>query len=316
MQRFVWLILVAGCGSTPATKATPPVTSPSAEEAETEPAPTHEVKWVEDCVARFRDKPPTLKETAAGDAQPLVEQGDAVFVKTKTLRHPAGVVAGYLESVEKYSAALRTYPYNAKATLGLALAYDGLRRKGCALALLKRLGYLQTAPHLDDRVFAAIIKVEQDPAMFAGYRREALGAHGDDLLDEPAISKQEFVEAVDITYALTRVDIPDPPRLPSIPEPVDPNAATPAKAAPKAAKTEWRSIKLAGLTSSGAKTKLTLKVSQPLTVGMRGMLVGEKNVIPGSSFKVERVTSDAAFATINLELKSVEAAKRAVVAVE
>jgi tetratricopeptide (TPR) repeat protein len=84
------------------------------------------------------------------------------------------------ESIREYQRALREDPYNAEATLRLALAYDKVRRKGCALALLERLEKLAQNPKFSAEANAAIDQIEQrgNRKWFGDYRRDAMRAVG------------------------------------------------------------------------------------------------------------------------------------------
>lgn len=85
-----------------------------------------------------------------------------------------------VEGIDELVAALRNDPFNAKATLRLALAYDKVRRKGCALALLERLEQLAQNPKFAGEANDAIEEILQrgNRKWFAGYRKEAVRAVG------------------------------------------------------------------------------------------------------------------------------------------
>ena len=79
-----------------------------------------------------------------------------------------------IDGIDDYVAALRKDPFNARATLKLALAYDRVHRKGCALVLLQRLEQLAQNPKFANEAIEAIDEVEQRRKWFEAYRREAL----------------------------------------------------------------------------------------------------------------------------------------------
>ena len=81
-------------------------------------------------------------------------------------------------SVDDYHAALQRDPYNAEATLKLALAYDKAWRKGCALKLLDRLAKLAAHPTFEKAAIVQIDDVESHKSWFSDYRKEALKAIG------------------------------------------------------------------------------------------------------------------------------------------
>ena len=82
-----------------------------------------------------------------------------------------------IDSIDELAAALRADPFNARATLKLALAYDKVHRRGCALALLARLEQLAQNPDFARDANDAIDELVQRK-WFEGYRREALRAVG------------------------------------------------------------------------------------------------------------------------------------------
>jgi len=83
-----------------------------------------------------------------------------------------------IDSIQEYGTALQKDPYNAEATLKLARAYDVVRRKGCALALLDRLQKLSNNPLFEKAATTQIDDVENNRAWFGGYRKDALKAVG------------------------------------------------------------------------------------------------------------------------------------------
>jgi hypothetical protein len=80
------------------------------------------------------------------------------------------------QGVEQYRQALIADPYNAEATLKLALAYDKVLRKGCALAMLKRLDALAANPKFGAE--PQINRVLDNESWFKPYRNDALKALG------------------------------------------------------------------------------------------------------------------------------------------
>ena len=85
-----------------------------------------------------------------------------------------------IDGIDHYAAALKSDPFNAQATLKLALAYDKVRRKGCALALLQRLDSLAQNPKFEKEANDAIDQVLQSTNRhwFSGYRADAVRAVG------------------------------------------------------------------------------------------------------------------------------------------
>ena len=83
-----------------------------------------------------------------------------------------------LDAVEGFRAVLAKEPFNHQATLGLAVAYDMLRRKQCALNMLARIATLAKHPVYKDRAEQLADDVKNTPRWFVHYRTEAERAVG------------------------------------------------------------------------------------------------------------------------------------------
>ena len=145
---------------------------PPEAEAKEEP-----IKYVTECTVSFQDDPHKWHPNAQKSSQ-LVELGDTAQQLADKAKEPQTKVTGIKDALEKYRQALLQDPYNAIATLKLALEYDLLLRKGCALALLKRLSSLTNNPKYAKAATAAIDSVIDNEGWFKGYRTEAKGAVG------------------------------------------------------------------------------------------------------------------------------------------
>lgn len=134
--------------------------------------------YIETCNVNF-SAPPTTKR-ATPKAQQLVFSGarlEQTASATPQPQTPAQAQAT-VSAIELYRKALLEDPYNAEATLRLALAYDSMLRKGCAIALLKRLDQLTDHPGLAKEAEPQVSLVEANSHWFRGYRNEALKAAG------------------------------------------------------------------------------------------------------------------------------------------
>jgi hypothetical protein len=133
------------------------------------------IAYVEECTFDFHSRPATKHRTA----QPQVV-ASASQVLTRAEAAPETPELGDLvtSSIVSYSRALAADPYDPEATLGLARAYDRVRHKGCALALLKRLGALADLPQFASAARPVARSVDDHATWFKGYRREALAALG------------------------------------------------------------------------------------------------------------------------------------------
>ena len=105
-----------------------------------------EIKYVEDCNANFSDdpkkahpQPPQSRPSCSATARPRSTESDKA--KEDSMK-----VSLIKEAIDKYRNALIKDPYNVPATLKLAVAYDRVLRKGCAIAMLKRLAALSGNP--------------------------------------------------------------------------------------------------------------------------------------------------------------------------
>ena len=136
-----------------------------------------EIKYIDDCVANFRDDP-KLVRPEPGRANTLVGDGDTAISSVPRAKDPASQVVLIQQGIEKYRSALVKDPYNHEATYKLAVAYDMVYRKGCALALLKRIQALETHPKYKSNAKRIADEVEGNGQLFKGYRKDALQAVG------------------------------------------------------------------------------------------------------------------------------------------
>jgi hypothetical protein len=145
------------------------------------PAP-HEVRYVEECTVRFRDDPRKHPADPAGvtEAESLVKAGDERLEAARRgmARNASADVVTHaaLDALESYRDALVRDPYSPPATLQLALAYDLTLRKGCALALLKRLAVLTQHPARGREARTLVDAVADNLHWFPRYRKDAMTA--------------------------------------------------------------------------------------------------------------------------------------------
>jgi len=137
-----------------------------------------EVKYSEECVASFRDKPKHVRPEETRLSNRLVGDGDTVLAQFSKATDPAAQAELIKQSIDKYRSALVNDPYNQEATLKLAVAYDVVYRKACALALLKRIAALEANPTYKSAAKRVADEVADTPAMFKGYRKDAVSAVG------------------------------------------------------------------------------------------------------------------------------------------
>ena len=132
------------------------------------------IAYVDDCPTDFHRDARGVR-TQPRVAASLVETGnasrDAAAQSTGSQQ-----VELTVSSIQHYADALRADPYNASATLELAVAYDRVLRKGCALAMLRRLDSLAHNPTIAPDAGQRVADVVDNPQWFRGYRKDALAA--------------------------------------------------------------------------------------------------------------------------------------------
>ncbi|MBX3157422.1 MAG: hypothetical protein KF773_15715 [Deltaproteobacteria bacterium] len=136
-----------------------------------------EIKYLEDCQTNFRDDPKRVSRDTTG-SNSLVETGDNTLAQADKTKEPQSQAQLISVAIDKYINALKKDPYNAEATLKLALAYDRVLRKGCALKLLARLPLLEANQTYRSRAKQAADQVSDSKEWFRGYRKEAVAAAG------------------------------------------------------------------------------------------------------------------------------------------
>jgi predicted Zn-dependent protease len=141
------------------------------------PESADQVKYIDDCTASFQDDPKKAHPQPM-IARPLVEGGDAAIQNSEKAPEANAKVGLIREAIDKYRNALVKDPYNVTATLELAVAYDKLLRKGCAIAMLKRLASLSNNPKWANEANRNIDSIDANGQWFKGYRKDALAAVG------------------------------------------------------------------------------------------------------------------------------------------
>ena len=178
MGKFrVWVLFaVAACqpmyGSPPQRLRTPEPIKPPADLPGGD-GTTAKAGFDDDCDF-FTTKGTKVKRETA-DAEVHTQEGDKKLADFDVAPDTAKSDL-IIDSIDEYAAALRKDPYNAKATLKLALAYDKVRHRGCALVLLERLDQLAQNPKFRAEANDAIDEITQrgNRKWFDGYRRDAL----------------------------------------------------------------------------------------------------------------------------------------------
>ncbi len=136
-----------------------------------------EVKYIEDCAANFRDDPKNVRPQT-GISNTLVGDGDTALQSSSKAKDPPAQAELIKVAIDKYRNALVKDPFNPDATLKLAIAYDLVYRKGCALAMLKRLSDLSANPKFAKAANRDIDSVTDNTQWFKGYRKDAMSKVG------------------------------------------------------------------------------------------------------------------------------------------
>ena len=184
MRLGARLVLIAGVGVGFAAcqplyggkpeKLVAPVKKKAPPKEETVEAP---IKEIDECTADFRGDPKNVKQQT-NVANQLTGEGDTALASSDKSNDPQQRVGLLRESIDRYRSALVKDPYNAEATLKLALAYDRVYRKGCAIAMLKRLVALTVNPKYAKTAAPAIDSISDNGQWFKRYRKDALAAVG------------------------------------------------------------------------------------------------------------------------------------------
>lgn len=135
------------------------------------------VVYIEDCAADFRADPKTVRPQKSMSVQ-LTGEGETALQSSNKAKDPASQAELIRLAIDKFRNALIKDPYNAEATLQLALAYDRVLRKGCALAMLKRLASMEMNPIYAPPAKRAADRVTDNSQWFKGYRKDAISAVG------------------------------------------------------------------------------------------------------------------------------------------
>jgi len=140
-----------------------------------EPAPT----FLDACDVNFSGPPIKRSKHMLSHSQKQTSNANAALQPSLAARPTtASSVKSVSDAIDLYRNALLSDPYNAEATLKLALAYDRLLRKGCALAMLRRLDSIASNGKLDPYATPMVDLVVQNPHWFKPYHSEALKAVG------------------------------------------------------------------------------------------------------------------------------------------
>jgi len=158
-------------------QAGPPEESREEEEAAGGRGGSAPALYVDDCTASFGDDPKKQHPNSVA-ARQMVEAGDTALQGADHAKDDQQRVGLTKDAIDKYRQALIKDNWSVDATIKLAVAYDKAMRKGCAIAMLKRLS--QMAGH---KIYGAeaqrkLDDIDANGAWFKGYRKDAMAAVG------------------------------------------------------------------------------------------------------------------------------------------
>ena len=137
-----------------------------------------QIKEIDDCKADFQADPKRAPPAQPDLANRLTGEGDTAIANSDKAAAPAAQAGLLREGIDKYRNALLKDPYNPEATLKLARAYDRVYRKGCAIAMLKRLAKLAENPKFAKPATREIESIADNDQWFKRYRKDAISAVG------------------------------------------------------------------------------------------------------------------------------------------
>lgn len=172
------VVFIAACRPVydgPAEPLSKPKVVPVSKRPPVPPPPLAKTPYVEKCDVDFRRDPTTVRRNPS-TAGTHVGVGDTKVAEATHVPQETTKAELVIEAIKSYRRALEADPYDAEATLQLARAYDAVLRKGCALAMLRRLDELALHPKLGIAARPRARRVKDNQDWFGDYRKEALDA--------------------------------------------------------------------------------------------------------------------------------------------
>jgi hypothetical protein len=134
-------------------------------------------KYIEECNADFKEDPKG-KKPQPQVARPLFEVAETDMTTAEREKDDNKKVGLIKDAIDKYRNALIKDPWNVEITLKLAVAYDKAHRKGCAIAMLKRLAALSANTRMAPEANRNIDSIDVNGQWFKDYRKDAMTAVG------------------------------------------------------------------------------------------------------------------------------------------
>jgi hypothetical protein len=138
-----------------------------------------EIKYDEECNAKFADDASKAKRNSSKASGYNSQAGDFMD-RSVSSPDPAVQISSIVGAIEQYKKALLEDNYNPEATYGLAVAYAKVRKKGCAIKLLKRLAELGSNPKLagGQSKLESFLNQVEDESAFRPFKNDAMSAIG------------------------------------------------------------------------------------------------------------------------------------------
>ena len=175
MRRFTFFVLLAAttaCQSMYGAKTEPlPKVRKVPHQAFPDLDPV--ISYIDTCATNFRGDPTTVSIDHSRSVELLIT-GDTSIQRAVKIAEPAARAKAVSLGIDHYSKALGKDPYNAEATLKLALAYDKVFRRGCALKLLARIAVLENHPKFRISARRIVESVTDNAEWFKAYRKDAI----------------------------------------------------------------------------------------------------------------------------------------------
>lgn len=170
---FIPMVVLAGCSMYGAKPAGLTKVAEIKHKAVVEP-PLPPPVYDDNCVVYAHEGGKVVPQRAA--AAQRVAEGDAKLAGVEKEANHKAKIQLVVDAAARYFSALKADPFDADATLHLALVYDKTYRRGCALKLLDRLSALARVPKLSPHATSAVNDVQAHGEWFVGYRNDATDA--------------------------------------------------------------------------------------------------------------------------------------------
>jgi hypothetical protein len=174
---IVCALLLGACGGPHKGKVDPLPKGPKKSGAATAgPAGPAKIPWDDVCPTHFTEDARKAKKSRS-KADEHILPANALLDAAAVAKDDQVQVDKTMAAVDEYKKALLEDHYSAEATYQLAVAYAGLWKRGCAIAMLERLSKLGDNERLSGDIEPYLDRVATEPA-FQDFKVEAAQAIG------------------------------------------------------------------------------------------------------------------------------------------